>query len=131
MGTTTLHPPVRVSQDPDIYSDHPGTVHMDGRKHTASPCQSIPRSRDTLTILEPYMHGWTHCTPLLEYPEIPRYSDHPGTVHGWTHAHCTPLSEYPKILKYTLTIPRQYLDRHMHTAPPCQSIPRSRSLTSC
>ena len=54
-------------------------------------------THDTLTILGQYMDG--HCTPLSEYPEIPRYSDHPGTVHGWAQAHCTLLSAYPQILR--------------------------------
>ena len=72
---------------------------MDGHKHTAPPCQSIPRSQDTLTILGQYMDGCMHTAPPCQ--SIPRSRD-------------------------TLTIPGQYTDGHMHTAPPCQSISRSR-----
>ena len=60
--------------------------------------------------------GTAHPPPLSEYPKIPRYSDHPGTVHGW---HCTLLSEYPP------TIPGQYTNGHMNSAFPSQSTLRS------
>ena len=72
---------------------------MYGCMHTAPPCQSIPRTRDTLTILGQYMDGHKHTAPPCQ--SIPRSQD-------------------------TLTISGQYMDGHMHTATPCHSILRSR-----
>jgi len=52
------------------------TVHGNGM-------QSIPGSRDTLTILGQYHDEHTpYTTPLSEYPGIHRYSDHPGPILG-------------------------------------------------
>ena len=109
--------------------------YMDGHKHTAPPPPPPPPPSEYPEILRysdhpGTVHGWpqARCTPLSEYPEIPRYSDHPGTVHGWPQARCTPLSEYPKNPRYSDhpgTV-HGYMDGHMHTATPCHSIPRSR-----
>ena len=126
-------PSVRVPQDPEIlgtvngyalprllseypkilrYSDHPGTVHGWALQ---PPCQSIPRSRDTLTILRQYMDGhFPHPLPS-EYLEIPRYSDNPGTVRGWVlHPPCQSIPRSQD----TLTIPGQYMDGHRTPLPP-------------
>ena len=88
-------------------------------------------------------------SPLSEYPKIPRYSDHPRTVHGWAQAHCwtppPPCQSIPRfrdtqdstwmgtsalhppvrLSRDPLTIPGQYTNGHMHNTSPCQSIPRS------
>ena len=59
--------------------------------HTIPSRQSILRSW-ALTILGRCQDDQTyspHHPPCSEYPEIPRYSDHPRTVLGWAHVHFT------------------------------------------
>jgi len=63
------------------------TVHGNGM-------QSIPGSRDTLTILGQYHDEHTpYTTPLSEYPGIHRYSDHPGPILGWIYPSLPPSQE--------------------------------------
>ena len=109
-----------------------------------TPTFLVRVSRDPEILWPPrIVHAWAHahCTPLSEYPEIPRYSDYPGTVHGWAHAHCIPLSEilwpsWDSTWMGTCTLhasPCQRYSDHPGTVhgwtqahcTSCQSIPRS------
>ena len=49
---------------------------------------------NTPTIPGQYWHEHMHIALLV------RVSQDPRTVLAWTHAYCTPLSEYPKIPRY-------------------------------